>query len=134
MLCSMSAFMASTSGLIAFSSDTKGPRPAMDHGARWARYAAQAVRLRAAIADLVGVRATPMYFTMDERLVPEPVNALVIELPGNPLPPGEIAARLAAGDPAIACVAEADKLIFCFDLTDDAEVDAIGHRLRAVLT
>jgi L-seryl-tRNA(Ser) seleniumtransferase len=107
---------------------------AMDHGERWARYAAQADRLRAAIADLVGVRATPMYFTMDERLVPEPVNALVIELPGNPLPPGEISARLAAGDPAIACVAEADKLIFCFDLTDDAEVDAIGHRLRAVLT
>jgi L-seryl-tRNA(Ser) seleniumtransferase len=107
---------------------------AMDHPARWARYVRQVTHLRDRLSSLPGCQTTARYFTMDERLVPQPVNAMVLELAaGHRLTPAAVADQLAGGDPSIACVAEADKLIFCFDVIDDEEVDQVARRLIEIL-
>jgi L-seryl-tRNA(Ser) seleniumtransferase len=104
-----------------------------DHAARWSRYATWADRLRAKLAGIPGLRATPMGFTMDEQLVSSPVNALVVDW-GLPEPSAaDVAARLLAADPSIACVAEPNRLVFCFDVMAEAEVDLVGDGLRAAL-
>jgi L-seryl-tRNA(Ser) seleniumtransferase len=105
-----------------------------DHPARWARYARLVERLRARLAGRSGVTALARYFTMDERLVPDPVNSLVLELAaGHRLTHAELGRLLSEGDPSIACDVQADRLIFCFDAISDEEVDAVGARLLEVL-
>ncbi len=103
----------------------------MDHAARWARQARHAAELERAVAGLPGVRTSRGYFTMDERIVAEPVNALVVEV--DHLTPARVGAALAAGEPSIACVVEESRLIFCTDVTADEEIPVIGRRLREVL-
>ena len=105
-----------------------------DHPARWARYARLVERLRARLAGRSGVTALARYFTMDERLVPDPVNSLVLELAaGHRLTHADLGRLLSEGDPSIACDVQADRLIFCFDAISDEEVDAVGARLLEVL-
>jgi hypothetical protein len=100
-----------------------------DHQARWARYARLVEGLRARLTGLPGVSAVARYFTMDERLVPDPVNSLVLELAGHRLTHAELGRLLAEGNPSIAADVQADRLIFCFDAISDDEVDAVGARL-----
>jgi L-seryl-tRNA(Ser) seleniumtransferase len=106
----------------------------LDHGARWDRYRGHVERLGGLVAGLPGLAATPMHFAMDESLVPEPVNALVLEVGAES---GTTAARLArdlaTGTPSIACVRDGDRLIFCLDLVDGDEVVLIGRRIRELV-
>ncbi|MFN0182020.1 MAG: aminotransferase class V-fold PLP-dependent enzyme [Gemmatimonadales bacterium] len=107
---------------------------AADHQARWARYARLVEGLRARLAGLPGVKTEARYFTMDERLVPDPVNSLVLELAaGHRLTHAELGRFLAEGNPSIAADVQADRLIFCFDAISDDEVDAVGARLIHLL-
>ena len=107
---------------------------AADHQARWARYARLVELLRGRLNGVAGVTAVARYFTMDERLVPDPVNSLVLELAaGHRLTHAELGRLLAEGDPSIACVVEADRLIFCFDAISDEEVATVGTRLLELL-
>jgi len=108
---------------------------AADHPARWARYAKLVEQLRGHLAGLPGVTTAARYFTMDERLVPDPVNSLVLELAaGHRLTHAALGRHLAEGNPSIACDVQADKLIFCFDAISDEEVDTVGTRLLEVLS
>ncbi len=104
---------------------------AMDHAARWARQGQQAAELEGALTEIAGVRTRRGYFTMDERIIPEPVNALVVELDAaTGLTPAGVARVLADGNPSVAVVAEEARLIFCFDVTTDAEIPVIAARCR----
>ena len=108
---------------------------AADHPARWARYAKLVEQLRGHLAGLPGVTTAARYFTMDERLVPDPVNSLVLELAaGHRLTHAALGRHLAEANPSIACDVQADKLIFCFDAIGDEEVDTVGTRLLEVLS
>jgi L-seryl-tRNA(Ser) seleniumtransferase len=108
---------------------------AQDHAERLDRSRRLVVRLAEAIESASGIRTAARCFTMDERLVPEPVNALVLELdPGHRSSASAVAERLAQGDPSIACVVVPDMLIFCVDVLEEEEVDLIARRLVAVLT
>jgi L-seryl-tRNA(Ser) seleniumtransferase len=104
-----------------------------DHAARWRRYEDWAARLGASIGGIAGVRATPMCFTMEERLVPSPVNSLVVDLGADRSSAAEVAARLLAGDPSVALVVEAGRLVCCFDVMTEEEVDLVADALRAAL-
>lgn len=108
---------------------------AMDHAARFAGYARQAAWLRDALAGLRGATSQPMCFTMDERLVPEPVNALVIRI--DPALAGMSAAGVAealeAGTPSIMAVQDDDRIAIVMDVLEDAEVAVIAARLRTLL-
>jgi D-glucosaminate-6-phosphate ammonia-lyase len=104
---------------------------AMDHRARWAGYLAQVERLRAALDDLPDTTLTPMCFTLDERLVPEPVNALVVDLsPERGQTAQELADHLANGDPSIRCVVENGSLVVVVETLKPGDDVVIVDRLR----
>jgi D-glucosaminate-6-phosphate ammonia-lyase len=108
---------------------------AMDHARRFATYARQAEWLRDALAGLRGVALRPMSFTMDERLVPEPVNCLVIRIDAAVagIDAGAVAEALEAGTPSILAIREDDKIAIVMDVLEDEEVAVIAARLRTVL-
>jgi hypothetical protein len=72
-----------------------------------------------------------MGFTMDERLVPDPVNCLVVEFdPGAAMSATMVAAALAAGDPSIRCIVEGNALVIVVETVQDGEELVIAERLR----
>jgi L-seryl-tRNA(Ser) seleniumtransferase len=108
---------------------------AMDHTARFAKYREQVDALAAQLADIEGIRLEARCFTMDERFVDEPVNCLTIEfdadLPGRSA--ADVAAALAAENPAIETIVDGDRIGVVMDVLTDAEVAHIGARLRPAL-
>jgi L-seryl-tRNA(Ser) seleniumtransferase len=99
-----------------------------DHDARLAGYAELASALAARCAELAGARVELKQFTLDERLVDGPVNAVLVR--GRP--PAELVAALAAGDPSIRAMAYDDALVFCTEALTAAESDEILAALTAV--
>jgi D-glucosaminate-6-phosphate ammonia-lyase len=107
---------------------------AMDHGERWAAYGRMVANLRRRLAAVRGIRLEERYFTMDERLVPEPVNSLVVEVdPSSGTNAAAVAARLAEETPSILVNVEADRLIVCVDALREGEETIIADRLRDAL-
>jgi D-glucosaminate-6-phosphate ammonia-lyase len=106
-----------------------------DHKARFANYVRQADMLKGKLQGLPGLGLAPMCFTMDERLVPDPVNSLVITF--NKAKAGmsaaEAADKLAAGDPSILAIVEGDRLAIVMDVLEDPEILLIADRLRGIL-
>jgi seryl-tRNA(Sec) selenium transferase len=104
---------------------------AADHRERWAAYARMVANLRQRLTDIRGIRLEARYFTMDERLVPEPINSLVVEVePGSGIGAAAVAARLAEGMPSILVNVEADRLIVCVDALREGEETIIADLLR----
>jgi L-seryl-tRNA(Ser) seleniumtransferase len=102
----------------------------MDHDARWQMYSQQVETLRAGLAGLPNATLTPMCFTMDERLIPEPVNCLVVELsPEAPQTAADIARTLATGNPAIRCIVEGNALVIVVETVREGEEVVIIERL-----
>jgi D-glucosaminate-6-phosphate ammonia-lyase len=102
----------------------------MDHDARWQTYRQQVETLRAGLADLPDATLTPMCFTMDERLVPEPVNCLVVEFARNARrSAAEVALALAAGIPSIRCIVEDDSLVIVVETVRAGEEAVIVERV-----
>jgi L-seryl-tRNA(Ser) seleniumtransferase len=105
-----------------------------DPAVRWRRYGERVAALAADLADLPGATLTPMCFTMDERLVPSPVNSLVVRFPDAPSGfAGNIAAALAAGDPSIRCIVEDDALVLVVETLRDDEIRLITERLTEIV-
>jgi D-glucosaminate-6-phosphate ammonia-lyase len=98
---------------------------ALDHDARLAGYAALAEALAARCAALPGARVALAQFTLDERLVDGPVNAVLLR--GRD--PRGLEAALAAGDPSIRAMAFGDALVFCTEALAAGEVDEIAAAL-----
>lgn len=107
---------------------------AMDHAARWAGYRRLVASLQDRLAGLPGARLAPMGFTMDERLVPEPVNCLVVAFdPGMGRTAPEVSAILAAGNPSIRCVVDGNALVVVVETLREGDDVLIADRLRAVV-
>jgi L-seryl-tRNA(Ser) seleniumtransferase len=84
---------------------------ATDHEARWERYGAVARELQAAIGGSL------MQFTLDERLIEDPLaNAVVVR------GAGPLADELAAGDPSVRAMAYGEDLVFCTETLAPGEV------------
>ncbi len=94
---------------------------AMDHAARWAGYGAHA---RALADGLPG--AGLKQFTLDERLIDGPVNAVVL--------PGEAALEraLAAGDPSIRANVVGDALVLCTEALEPADIEPLLSTIAAM--
>jgi L-seryl-tRNA(Ser) seleniumtransferase len=103
----------------------------MDHGARWRGYAE---KIDAVMGVLHGTRypMQPMYFTMEERLEPTPVNCLAIRFPEAAMAE-KICARLAAGEPSIATVPVAEYLVIAMDTVLEGQEQQIAARLQEEL-
>lgn len=102
----------------------------MDHAARWQQYGVLVARLQDGLSALPHATLTPMAFTMDERLLPEPVNALVVTLsPDAPQTAATIAKTLARGTPAIRCIVEGNALVIVVETIDEEEAACIVERV-----
>ena len=105
----------------------------MDHDARWVGYAKQARELAQRLEGVSGIESQPRYFTMDERLLEEPVNCLAI----RPRPHGrnaqQLADVLAAGEPSIAIAVLDNTLIVVLDCLVKGQEEALAKRLRQEL-
>jgi len=99
----------------------------MDHDARLAGLAELARALAARCGELDGALVSLQHFTLDERLVDGPLNAVLVR-GGDP---GRLVAELAAGDPSVRAFADGDALVFCTDALTGPEVDEIGAALAS---
>jgi L-seryl-tRNA(Ser) seleniumtransferase len=103
---------------------------AMDHEARWQGYRRQVDSLRASLRGLPHATLTPMGFTMDERLVTDPVNGLVVAFEPGATSAAQVAEALAAGNPSIRCIVEGNALVIVVETVQDGEELVIAERLR----
>jgi hypothetical protein len=67
-------------------------------------------------------------FTLDERLVDGPVNAVLVR--GGPA--ADLEAALAAGDPSVRAMAHGDALVFCTEALAAREIDEIDAALAPI--
>jgi D-glucosaminate-6-phosphate ammonia-lyase len=104
---------------------------AMDHDARWRGYAEKVNDVMLALHN-APYPMQPMYFTMDERLEPSPVNCLAIRFP-DAAAAERICSRLAAGEPSIATVTVVEQLVIAMDTILDGQERQIAARLQAEL-
>jgi L-seryl-tRNA(Ser) seleniumtransferase len=88
---------------------------ALDHAARWEGCA----RVARELAE-VFPGAVLKQFTLDERLVDGPVNAVVV--PGA----AGLGAPLAAGDPSVRTITDGDDLVLCTETLSSTEVAEIA--------
>jgi seryl-tRNA(Sec) selenium transferase len=105
-----------------------------DHNARWAGYQSKAYTIARRLEGISGITVTPRYFTMDERLVAEPVNCLAIDfLSGTERTAKSISAALIAGDPSVATVVLGKTLVVATDTVCDGQELIIAERLNCIL-
>ncbi len=108
----------------------------MDHQQRWQTYSRQVETLREGLQHLPHATLTPMSFTMDERLIPEPVNCLVVELSADaPRSAAQIDRILASGNPSIRCIVEGNALVIVVEtVRADEEALIIERIMQAAST
>ena len=106
---------------------------AMDHQARWANYREKVAAMRSLLADIPGIRTEQKYFTMDERLLEDPVNCMILQLPGGAAQVEQVSAELLAGDPSIATVVLDDKLVVAVDTVLANQHELMVTRLQDIL-
>jgi D-glucosaminate-6-phosphate ammonia-lyase len=99
---------------------------ATDHEARRRGHAALASALAARVRVLPGARVSLAGFTLDERLVDGPVNAVVLDAAAALEEP------LAARDPSVRALAVGDALVLCTEALGAGEIDDVGAALEAV--
>jgi L-seryl-tRNA(Ser) seleniumtransferase len=97
---------------------------ATDHDARWRGYAEMAAALAERCRGFGRVELKQ--FTLDERLVDGPVNAVVLD------GAGALANPLAAGDPSIRAIDLDGSLVFCTEALSPGDLEAIGAALSAI--
>jgi seryl-tRNA(Sec) selenium transferase len=102
---------------------------ALDHAARREGYAALASALAQRLGELPRARCALRQFTLDERLVDGPVNAVALEGAGDA---EAVAAALAAGDPSVRCIVLDGALVFCTETLAGGEPAEITAALQAV--
>jgi D-glucosaminate-6-phosphate ammonia-lyase len=106
----------------------------LDHAARWAGYCDKVATMRRVITHISGIRTSAAYFTMDERLLEEPVNCMTVEVSGGADAAEGLSAALLAGEPSIATVVVDGKLVVAVDTVLDDQHLAIAERLRELLS
>jgi D-glucosaminate-6-phosphate ammonia-lyase len=104
-----------------------------DHEMRWADYRRRAEALAEMIRDVPHVDVELGCFTLDERIEPQPVNALIARVDPAVVGAEELAARLADGSPRVLCVPMDNSLVFCVETMSDDEAAVVAARLRELL-
>ena len=105
-----------------------------DHQARWQSYAARVEVIQDALPPVEGMSATAAFFTMDERLEPNPINCLALQFSNECRVNADMVAdRLAEGVPSIASIPMGDKLVLAVDAMTDQHAQTISTRLPDAL-
>jgi D-glucosaminate-6-phosphate ammonia-lyase len=107
----------------------------MDHPARFADYARKVGAIRRGLEDLPGISLSPMNFTMEETLEPEPVNCLVVRVdPASGATAREIELALRSGNPAVLVHLRDETLIVDVEMVRDGDPEVIVNRFRSALS
>ena len=100
--------------------------------ARLAQYARKVQLLSSRLAGKPGLDLTPMCFTMEETLVPEPVNCLRIRVGvESGTTATEVDDKLQAGDPSVLAHVVDDALVVVVDSVPDEDDELLAERLSA---
>jgi L-seryl-tRNA(Ser) seleniumtransferase len=106
----------------------------LDHEARWEGYERLVGRIAGALRDVPGIALTPLCYTMEETLAPEPINALAVRVDqAGDRTAARVEAALAAGTPRVLVHRFDDQLVVDVECLTDDEAVAVGQRLRAEL-
>jgi len=104
-----------------------------DHEKRLQEHADHANALKNALEGIPGLTLRPMYFTLDERLIPAPVNCLVVGFQDDcALSAGYLEEKLSEGDRIVAAITDGDDLIFALDVVTAEEVTYVGERINQI--
>jgi hypothetical protein len=104
-----------------------------DHDERLQQHANHAYALKEAVKDILGLRLEPMHFTMDERLVPNPINCLVMGFEAEcKLNADYLEKRMAEGNPRIYAIREGQSIVFALDVINADEVAHVGKRINEI--
>jgi L-seryl-tRNA(Ser) seleniumtransferase len=106
---------------------------AMDHAARWVSYKEKVAAMREQLSDVKDIKTAARYFTMDERLVDEPVSCMTVGFQGGAPEAERVNTELLNGNPSIATVVLDDKLVVAVDTLLDHQHEQIAARLRELL-
>ncbi|MGZ5372269.1 MAG: aminotransferase class V-fold PLP-dependent enzyme [Aeromicrobium sp.] len=106
----------------------------MDHEQRFRDYARRVELIKGQLDGSSGIEATPMCFTMQETLAPEPVNCLHIRRESDSSDPAAIAAALAADDPSILVHQMDGAIVVDVECMSEEEAELTGRRLKAVMS
>lgn len=102
----------------------------MDHEARWREYGRRVAALAERLGSGAGLRIEERRFTLDERLVEGPVNALVLDLE-SPRRAAEVERLLAEREPRVFCVAVDSRLVFCVETVRPEQDEALAAAIAA---
>jgi L-seryl-tRNA(Ser) seleniumtransferase len=103
--------------------------------ARLADYARKVELLRARLAGRPGLDLTPMCFTMEETLAPEPVNCLHIRIDAQSgTTAADVDRELQAGDPSVLAHVVDDALVVVVDSVSDEDDELLADRLAAAFS
>ncbi|WP_158841354.1 aminotransferase class V-fold PLP-dependent enzyme [Saccharothrix deserti] len=105
----------------------------MDHDKRFADYRRLVEIVDGHLVGIDGIVTCPVSFTMDERVVPEPVNGLRVR-PDEDGVAERVARRLSERDPAILVHVIDEAVIVDVECVDDDEAHLIGAGLREELS
>jgi hypothetical protein len=107
---------------------------AMDHDARWRGYRRQVENLCTDLGGIPDATLTPMCFTMDERLIPDPVNCLVVDFaPTAARSAAQVSHALAGGNPSIRCIVEGSALVIVVETVQEGDEKVIAARVRQAI-
>jgi L-seryl-tRNA(Ser) seleniumtransferase len=107
---------------------------AMDHEARWGSYRERAAKIVDALNLNVPAEVTLGCFTLDERLLPDPVNAVLVRPdPESGHTAATLDAALSAGEPSIRAAVVGDVLSLCLETVLEREDGELIERLHSAL-
>jgi L-seryl-tRNA(Ser) seleniumtransferase len=103
--------------------------------ARLAEYRRKVDLLRGRLAGMSGLELTPMCFTMEETLAPEPVNCLHIRIGAESgTTAAEVDEKLQAGEPSVLAHVVDDALVVVVDSVPDEDDELLAQRLSAAFS
>jgi L-seryl-tRNA(Ser) seleniumtransferase len=105
-----------------------------DHDARQEGFERKVQSMIRALGDVPGVELTPCRFSMEEALIPEPINCLHVRIdPATGTNARDISAGLWELNPAIALHVRDDALMAVVETLADGEEEVVAGRIRDAL-
>ena len=107
---------------------------ARDHDERLASWVTRVGILCDGLSEAGGVSAQPMCFTLDERVVSDPVNCAVLTFDDGGMTPGSLSDALASENPQVLIIPDGERLIIAVDEMSDDEARYVAARITALTT
>lgn len=106
---------------------------ALDHSERWSAYEEKVKIMRCLLSEIPAIKTDAKSFTMDERLIDEPVNCMTVEFPHSSSKAEQACSQLLNGSPSIATMVVDRKLVVAVETLVEGQHIIITERLKQIL-